>query len=212
MPRLDGRRVALPHAPRSYRPSSTGRRPVHICSGGQFGGPSPTDHLPVPLPLPGPVRVAASARAGLFDSVGLKAAGVTEREVRTAVRSGAWVRLRLGLFVTAAHPRRDRSGRTTSRARCPGGDHGTGQVQRGAQPWDRNLVVGSAGPRRPALGCAADRPAPLAYRAGAACGGRHGRGPAPRPGDAGTAAETLRRLRFAAGIPRAVRAVAAAGS
>jgi hypothetical protein len=57
----------------------------------------------VPLPLPGPVRVAASARLGLFDSVGLKAAGVTEREVRSAVRSGAWVRLRPGLFVTAAH-------------------------------------------------------------------------------------------------------------
>ena len=53
-------------------------------------------------PLPGPVRVAASSRSGLFDSAQLSAAGVTEREVRSAVRSGEWVRLRPGLFVTAA--------------------------------------------------------------------------------------------------------------
>ncbi|WP_139306702.1 type IV toxin-antitoxin system AbiEi family antitoxin domain-containing protein [Modestobacter sp. DSM 44400] len=32
----------------------------------------------------------------------LTAAGVTEREIRSVVRSGAWVRLRPGLFVTAA--------------------------------------------------------------------------------------------------------------
>ena len=53
-------------------------------------------------PLPGPVRVAASTRSGLFTSADLAAAGVTEREVRSAVRSGAWVRLRRGSFVTAA--------------------------------------------------------------------------------------------------------------
>ena len=52
-------------------------------------------------PLPGPVRVAASARSGLFTSADLSAAGVTEKEVRAAVRSGAWVRLRRGSFVTA---------------------------------------------------------------------------------------------------------------
>ena len=52
-------------------------------------------------PLPGPVRVAASSRSGLFTSADLAAAGVTEKEVRTAVRSGAWIRLRRGSFVTA---------------------------------------------------------------------------------------------------------------
>jgi hypothetical protein len=52
--------------------------------------------------LPGPVRVAASARLGLFATPELQAAGVTEREVRSAVRSGAWVRLRAGVFVSAA--------------------------------------------------------------------------------------------------------------
>ncbi|WP_369132825.1 type IV toxin-antitoxin system AbiEi family antitoxin domain-containing protein [Modestobacter sp. I12A-02662] len=53
-------------------------------------------------PLPGPVRVAASTRLGLFTIAELTAAQVTEREIRSAVRSGAWVRLRRGSFVTAA--------------------------------------------------------------------------------------------------------------
>jgi hypothetical protein len=56
----------------------------------------------VPPLLPAQVRVAASTRAGLFDSVELAVAGVTEQEIRSAVRSGEWVRLRRGLFVTAA--------------------------------------------------------------------------------------------------------------
>jgi putative AbiEi antitoxin of type IV toxin-antitoxin system len=54
------------------------------------------------LPLPGRVRVAAASWSGLFVTADLQAAGVTEREVRSAVRSGAWVRLRPGIFVTAA--------------------------------------------------------------------------------------------------------------
>lgn len=53
------------------------------------------------VPLPGPVHAAASARLGLFHSQELTAAGVTEREIRGAVRAGAWVRLRPGLFITA---------------------------------------------------------------------------------------------------------------
>ncbi|GAB3359228.1 type IV toxin-antitoxin system AbiEi family antitoxin domain-containing protein [Modestobacter lapidis] len=53
------------------------------------------------LPLPGPVRVAASSRCGLFSSADLTAAGVTEREISSAVRSGCWVRVRRGWFVTA---------------------------------------------------------------------------------------------------------------
>lgn len=53
-------------------------------------------------PLPGPVRLAASGRLGLFGTADLAAAGITEREVRSAVRSGAWVRLRPGAFITAA--------------------------------------------------------------------------------------------------------------
>ena len=53
-------------------------------------------------PLPGPVQIAATSRLGIFSTADLAGAGVTEREVRTAVRSGAWVRLRPGLFVTAA--------------------------------------------------------------------------------------------------------------
>jgi hypothetical protein len=56
----------------------------------------------VTLPLPAPLRVAAQARSGLFGTADPTAAGVTEREIRSAVRSGTWVRLRPGLFVTAA--------------------------------------------------------------------------------------------------------------
>ncbi|WP_369139617.1 type IV toxin-antitoxin system AbiEi family antitoxin domain-containing protein [Modestobacter versicolor] len=54
----------------------------------------------MPVPPPGPVRASAASRAGLFTTAELTAAGVTEKEVRTAVRSGHWVRLRRGLFVT----------------------------------------------------------------------------------------------------------------
>lgn len=51
--------------------------------------------------LPGPVHVSASARLGVFSLAELTAAGMTEREVRSAVRSGAWVRLRRGWFIGA---------------------------------------------------------------------------------------------------------------
>jgi hypothetical protein len=54
----------------------------------------------VALLLPGPVHALASTWSGLFDTAELTAAGVTEREVRSAVRAGAWVRLRPGLFIT----------------------------------------------------------------------------------------------------------------
>ncbi|WP_236829529.1 type IV toxin-antitoxin system AbiEi family antitoxin domain-containing protein [Blastococcus sp. KM273128] len=57
-----------------------------------------TTHLPVPLAVDHPAR----RRLGLFTTSDLAARGVTEREVRTAVRTGAWVRLRTGVFVSAA--------------------------------------------------------------------------------------------------------------
>jgi hypothetical protein len=57
----------------------------------------------VPPLLPGPVHVSASARLGVFSLTEFTAVGVTEREVRTAVRAGDWVRLRRGWFIGAAH-------------------------------------------------------------------------------------------------------------
>ena len=50
----------------------------------------------VPLAVAEPAR----RRLGIFTSADLAARGVSEREVRTAVRSGMWVRLRTGIFVT----------------------------------------------------------------------------------------------------------------
>src|SRR5689334_22356531 len=52
---------------------------------------------PLPLAVAGPAR----RRLGIFTSSDLAAQGITEREIRTAVRSGAWVRLRTGVFVRA---------------------------------------------------------------------------------------------------------------
>lgn len=52
-------------------------------------------------PLPSALREAAAARHGLFTTEELQAVGITEREVRTAVRTGTWTRLRPGVFVTA---------------------------------------------------------------------------------------------------------------
>ncbi|NEK86691.1 type IV toxin-antitoxin system AbiEi family antitoxin domain-containing protein [Blastococcus saxobsidens] len=57
-----------------------------------------TTHLQVPLAVDEPAR----RRLGIFTTADLAGRGVTEREVRTAIRSGAWVRLRTGVFVSAA--------------------------------------------------------------------------------------------------------------
>jgi hypothetical protein len=51
----------------------------------------------LPLALSEPVR----RRLGVFTTADLAARGVSESEVRTAVRSGSWVRLRTGVFVTS---------------------------------------------------------------------------------------------------------------
>lgn len=51
--------------------------------------------------LPLAVAEPARRRLGIFTTADLAMRGVSEREVRTAVRSGAWVRLRTGVFVTA---------------------------------------------------------------------------------------------------------------
>lgn len=51
----------------------------------------------VPLAVSEPAR----RRLGIFTTAQLAARGVREREVRTAVRAGAWVRLRTGIFVEA---------------------------------------------------------------------------------------------------------------
>ncbi|WP_158548761.1 type IV toxin-antitoxin system AbiEi family antitoxin domain-containing protein [Blastococcus sp. TF02A-26] len=53
--------------------------------------------LTSPLAVDHPAR----RRLGVFCSADLAARGVTEREVRTAVRTGVWVRLRTGVFVRA---------------------------------------------------------------------------------------------------------------
>ncbi|TFV52149.1 hypothetical protein E4P43_07685 [Blastococcus sp. TF02A-35] len=51
----------------------------------------------VPLAVDEPAR----RRLGIFTTADLARRGVTEREVRTATRTGAWVRLRTGVFVSA---------------------------------------------------------------------------------------------------------------
>jgi hypothetical protein len=57
-----------------------------------------TPQLAVPLSVSEPAR----RRLGIFTTADLAARGVTEREVRTATRTGAWVRLRSGVFVSAS--------------------------------------------------------------------------------------------------------------
>ncbi|MGY1750107.1 type IV toxin-antitoxin system AbiEi family antitoxin domain-containing protein [Modestobacter sp. SYSU DS0511] len=57
--------------------------------------------MTVPLPVPLAVAEPGRRRLGLFTTAEVAAAGIGEREVRTAVRSGTWVRLRTGVFVTA---------------------------------------------------------------------------------------------------------------
>jgi hypothetical protein len=51
--------------------------------------------------LPSAADTPARSRLGIVTTADLHAAGVTPKEVRTAVRTGAWVRLRTGVFVTA---------------------------------------------------------------------------------------------------------------
>ena len=52
--------------------------------------------------MPLAVSEPARRRLGIFTSADLGARGVSEREIRTAVRTGAWVRLRTGVFVSAS--------------------------------------------------------------------------------------------------------------
>ena len=58
--------------------------------------------MPAPLVLPLAVDVPVRRRLGLFTSADLTEAGIGKVEIATAVRAGAWVRLRPGVFVTAA--------------------------------------------------------------------------------------------------------------
>ena len=51
--------------------------------------------------LPSTVSAAAAVRMGLFSTADLRAAGVTAPEIRSAVRTGAWIRVRTGLYATA---------------------------------------------------------------------------------------------------------------
>lgn len=51
--------------------------------------------------MPIAVDEMARRRLGIFTTADLAARGVTEGEVRTAIRTGTWVRLRTGVFVTA---------------------------------------------------------------------------------------------------------------
>ncbi|MGY2081530.1 type IV toxin-antitoxin system AbiEi family antitoxin domain-containing protein [Modestobacter sp. SYSU DS0657] len=57
--------------------------------------------MTAPLPVPLAVAEPGRRRLGLFRTAELAAAGIGESEVRRAVRSGAWVRLRTGVFITA---------------------------------------------------------------------------------------------------------------
>lgn len=58
--------------------------------------------MPVPLRLPLAVDEPVRRRLGIFTTRELAEVGVGESEIRTAVRAGTWVRLRTGVFVTAA--------------------------------------------------------------------------------------------------------------
>lgn len=56
-----------------------------------------TTDVAVPLAVAEPAR----RRLGIFTTADLASRGVSERELRTAIRSGNWVRLRTGVFITA---------------------------------------------------------------------------------------------------------------
>jgi hypothetical protein len=53
------------------------------------------------MTIPMAVAEPARRRLGVFTTSELVAQGVREKEVRTAIRTGAWIRLRTGVFVTA---------------------------------------------------------------------------------------------------------------
>lgn len=59
---------------------------------------SVSTHVAVPLAVTEPAR----RRLGIFTTADLTARGVGEREIRTAIRAGHWVRLRTGVFVSAS--------------------------------------------------------------------------------------------------------------
>src|SRR4051794_41046586 len=94
--------VTAPRVGGAWLPSP-GPRPIHRSRRrrrrrvGMPHRPRVTRQLPVPLAVAEPVR----RRLGIFTTADLAAQGVTEREVQTAVRTGAWVRLRTGVFVQA---------------------------------------------------------------------------------------------------------------
>lgn len=58
--------------------------------------------MPTPLPLPLAVDEPVRRRLGIFTTSDLADRGIGESEIRTAIRNGTWVRLRTGVFVTAA--------------------------------------------------------------------------------------------------------------
>ncbi|WP_299956861.1 type IV toxin-antitoxin system AbiEi family antitoxin domain-containing protein [uncultured Modestobacter sp.] len=57
--------------------------------------------MTVSVPVPMTVDEPGRRRLGVFTTAELTGAGIGEREVRTAVRAGTWVRLRTGVFITA---------------------------------------------------------------------------------------------------------------
>ncbi|WP_246625828.1 type IV toxin-antitoxin system AbiEi family antitoxin domain-containing protein [Modestobacter italicus] len=68
--------------------------------------------MTVSVPVPMAVDEPGRRRLGVFTTAELAAAGIGESEVRTAVRAGTWVRLRTGVFITAADLAEvDRTGR-----------------------------------------------------------------------------------------------------
>ena len=58
--------------------------------------------MPRPLALPLALDVPVRRRLGIFTSADLTASGIGKAEIAGAVRAGTWVRLRPGVFVTAA--------------------------------------------------------------------------------------------------------------
>ena len=57
--------------------------------------------MPTPLTLPGAVDEVVRRRLGLFTTADLTVAGITRTEIASAVRRGAWTRVRPGVLVTA---------------------------------------------------------------------------------------------------------------
>ena len=57
--------------------------------------------MPTRLAAPLAVAEPARRRLGIFTTADLATQGVSEREIRTALRAGNWVRLRTGVFVSA---------------------------------------------------------------------------------------------------------------